>query len=53
MGAHFKALDEGVLVAVLKSYESFFAISKLAAALCRYYRGIYSAKHLQILQNVG
>ena len=33
MGAHFKALDEGVLMAVLKSFENFLAISKLAAAL--------------------
>ena len=35
VGAHFKALDEGVLMAVLKSFEHFFAISKPAAALCR------------------
>ena len=33
VGAHFEALDEGVLMAVLKSFEHFFAISKLAAAL--------------------
>ena len=33
MGAHFEALDEGVLMAVLKSFENFFAISKLDAAL--------------------
>ena len=34
MEAHFEALDEGVLMAVQKSFEHFFAISKLAAALC-------------------
>ena len=33
MGAHFEALDEGVLMAVLKSFEHFFAISNSAAAL--------------------
>ena len=33
VGAHFEALDKGVLVAVLKSFENFFGISKLAAAL--------------------
>ena len=34
VGAHFEALDEGVLVAGSKSFEHFFAISKPAAALC-------------------
>ena len=34
VGAHFEALDEGVLMAVLKSFEHFFAISNSAAALC-------------------
>ena len=33
MWAHFEALDEGVLMAVLKSFEHFFAISNSAAAL--------------------
>ena len=33
VGAHFEALDEGILMAVLKSFENFVAISKLAAAL--------------------
>ena len=33
VGAHFKALDEGFLMTVLKSFENFLAISKLAAAL--------------------
>ena len=35
VGVRFEALDKGVLVAVLKSFENFFAISKLAAALCK------------------
>ena len=35
VGAHFEALDEGVLMAVLKSFEHFFAISNSAAALCK------------------
>ena len=34
-GAHFEALDKGVLVTALKSTGNFFAISKLAAALCK------------------
>ena len=33
VGAHFEALDESVLMAVLKSFENFVAISKLAAAM--------------------
>ena len=33
VGAHFEGLDEGVLMAVLKFFENFFAISKPAAAL--------------------
>ena len=33
VGAHFKALVKGVLMAVLKSFEHFFAISNSAAAL--------------------
>ena len=33
VGAHFEALDEGVLMAVLKSFEHFFAISNSAVAL--------------------
>ena len=33
VGAHFEGLDKGVLMAVLKSFENFFAISKPAAAL--------------------
>ena len=32
-GAHFEALDDCVLEAVLKFFEHFFVISKLAAAL--------------------
>ena len=34
VGAHFEALNKGVLMAGLKFFEHFFAISKLAAALC-------------------
>ena len=34
VGAHFEGLDKGVLMAVLKSFEHFFAISNSAAALC-------------------
>ena len=34
MWVRFEALDKGILVAVLKSFEHFFAISKPAAALC-------------------
>ena len=37
VGAHFEALDESVLMAVLKSFEHFVAISKPAAALWRKY----------------
>ena len=33
VGAHFEALNKGVLMAGLKFFEHFFAISKLAAAL--------------------
>jgi len=33
VGAYFEALVKGVLVAVLKSFENFLDISKLAAAL--------------------
>ena len=33
VGAHFEALDEGLLMAVLKYLENFFAISKPAAPL--------------------
>ena len=34
VGAHFEALIKGLLMAGLKFFEHFFAISKLAAALC-------------------
>ena len=34
VGAHFEALDEGVLVADLKSFEHFFGISSFPGALC-------------------
>ena len=33
VGAHFEALNKGVLMAGLKFFEHFFAISKLAATL--------------------
>ena len=37
VGANFEALDEGVLMAVLKSFEHFFAILNPAAALCIFF----------------
>ena len=34
VGAHFKALNEAVLMALAKILENFFSISSLSAALC-------------------
>ena len=34
VGAHFKALNKAVLVALLKTFEKFFSISRVAEAQC-------------------
>ena len=36
VGAHFKALNKAVLVALLKTFEKFFSISRVAEAQCPY-----------------
>ena len=39
VGAHFKALNKAVLVALLKTFEKFFSISRVAEAPCVATRG--------------
>ena len=40
VGAHFKALNEAVLVALLKALEKFFSILTVGEAQCRQFNSL-------------